>query len=138
MMTEDPRRDSPAATQRWVPRDGGHYCTAHESAFEIGEDCYQCVDDPGPVIAVTQAATRDAEAMAAEREVQCFARSIKRYSDESLAGTDREQALGLKAADTYLKAMRLWREMHAERMLIDSDERLLAQHRQANGLRGQN
>jgi hypothetical protein len=126
------------STERWIMRDGGHYCTAHDHAFPRGEVCHLCATDPGPAIDVTSAAVVDREAQAAESEVRAASRTLRRLADELAEGTPIEQSLGVKYFAEYLKSMRLWREMHTERLQIESDERLVEHDRKMAGLRGHN
>lgn len=124
--------------ERWIDRDGGHYCTAHSYAFPRGEVCHACCADPGPAIKVTPDGLEDVALAASEQRVLTFLLRMKRCAEEKLDGTDLEFRDGLKAGELYLKAERLWDEKHTKRMQIESDERLIEHDRRMAGLRGSN
>ena len=141
-MSDSDRHDP--APERWSDCAGpggdlGHYCNAHSYWFARGEVCRNCTEDPGPPIKVESSTVVDRDAVLAEAEVRQLARDTKKLSESlTSSGNEREIAVGLKAADTYLKAMRLWREMHAERMQAESDDRLREHDARMAGLRGSN
>jgi hypothetical protein len=122
-------------TDRWVDRDEGHFCTAHNYAFARGTTCRGCKVDPGPPIAATPKSVIDREAVAAEAEVRKTAIETKKTAESLMAD---DPTVGLKAIDVYLKAMRLWREMRTERLQVESDAELLEHDRRMAGHRGSN
>ncbi len=129
---------APVAGERWIDRDGGHYCVPHDYAFPKGDVCHECCVDPGPAIKVTPDGLQDREALAAENELRSVTRTLKRIAEELAEGTGQEQSLGAKYYDTYLKAMRSWHELHSARLQVESDERLIEHDRRMAGLRGSN
>ncbi len=128
--------------QRWEDRDcdgePGHYCNAHDYAFPRGEICQLCCADPGPPIAVTQTGLDDRQSVEVERELRTVSKEVLRIARELAKGTDRELAMSAKFYDTYLKSARAWREIHGERLQVESDERLIEHDRRMAGLRGSN
>ena len=124
------------STERWTQKDGGHYCTAHQSTFPRGEVCQLCVADPGAPLGASADRTVDREALAVELELDSEAKIARRRADDPYERN--EWSTAAKWHDSYLKTRRLWREMRTERMQIESDERLVEHDRKINGLRGDN
>jgi hypothetical protein len=125
--------------EQWELIDGLYHCHRHNpEPFERGEVCHACSSDPGPRIDVIAQAIDDTEARAAESEIQTAAKMCKRTAEELLEGTAQERLAAPKFYDTYLKAMRLWREMRSERLAVARDAALIEHDRRVSGLRGSN
>ena len=124
-----------AGGQRWIAKDGGHHCTAHDVQFARGEVCRACCDDPGPPIVADNDAHVDDQTMIAEAECREVSRKLLAMA-EDLAKKDKN--LAVKAYDTYLKTLRTWKELHAQRVQVESDERLREHDARINGLRKRN
>lgn len=127
--------------EQWVyDAEGNGSCKRHptEPGFVRGEPCYACASDPGPRIDITAAAIEDVEARAVEAEIRSLAKELKRTAEEFLEGTGRERIDAAKFVDCYIKATRLWSELHTKRMQVESDERLVEHDRKVAGLRGSN
>jgi len=126
--------------EQWELIDGLYHCHRHNGEpFERGDVCHACASDPGPRIDVQASAIEDVEARAVEAEVRQVAKTAKRTADELLAGDNKlERVTSVKFYELHIKATRLWHELHAKRMQIESDERLVEHDRKALGIRGSN
>lgn len=128
-----------STSEQWEQIDGLWHCHRHNpEPFEIGDVCHACASDPGPRIDVIASAAQDAEARAAEAEVLSLAKQMKRTCEEFLEGTGRDRLDAVKFGDSYLKAMRLWREMRTDRINKEFEAALVEHDRKVAGLRGSN
>jgi len=125
--------------EQWELIDGLYHCHRHNSEpFERGEVCHACASDPGPRIDVQASAIEDVEVRSVEAEVRTAAKTCKRIADSLASGEGRDLLLAPKYYDSFAKLTRLWKEMHADRMLDESDVRREALAKRLSGVRGHN
>lgn len=124
---------------RWITKNDAKYCTAHDVVFDRGGICQACVADPGPPITVQESTVQDLAALEMESNLLLVCKTLKKMAEVIVVdGTARDKLAAAKFYDTYIKAVRAWREIHAERMQIESDERLREHDAQISGLRKSN
>lgn len=98
---------------RWIDRNGGHYCTVHDSEFPRGETCTPCVVEPGPPPGSEAAETQDAkdlrvrEAEFRTRAKQCWRIASSLLGEPGEETTDRDVSAACKVSAEAAKWERL-------------------------------
>jgi hypothetical protein len=127
--------------EQWVLDEQGRYsCNRHPAIpkWERGEVCHACTSDPGEPVSALALAADDVEARAAEDELRSQSRTCLRTAQDLEDGTPIEKNLAVKYRESYLKHMRLWREMRTERLAVQRDADLVKHDKEMSGRRGSN
>lgn len=118
----------------WTPRDGGRLgCERHGEVFEKSAGCVGCIADPGAAEDLVEPISTDKDLSLLEAELRTEARFYRKIGRELAAGTERDIAVGLKAAEVALKYDRAYKEILVERKGREHDRWLVEQNRLLKG-----
>src|SRR5512139_2299349 len=129
---------------RWESRNGGHYCTVHDAAFERGEVCVACVVEPGTAPGEDKPDDPDArglkirEAEFRTRAKQCWRIAAQMFGEPGEETTDRDVNAACKASAEAAKWERLALEVRDRYAPKQETDELIREYRKLQGKDGSN
>lgn len=129
---------------RWIDRNGGHYCTVHDSEFPRGETCTPCVVEPGAPPGNEVVETQDArdlkirETEFRNRAKQCWRLAAQLFGAPGEDATDRDVAAACKASAESAKWERLALEARDRYAPKQETDDLIREVRKLRGEDGSN
>lgn len=116
--------------------NGQRRCDEHDETFSRTTVCSKADSGCGAPSVAIAPVTLDKELALIESELRAEARYYRKLGRELCDGTERDIAVGLKAAEVSLKFDRAYKELVERRKEYEHDKWLVEQKRQLDGGNG--